>query len=481
MRPAIEDDDELNQKHFSEEILQIHESTKYIKGYKMKRKFISVVAAALAITTVLGSCGTPSAASDQGTGSTGAEDPVNSAGDGVWAGINGRDDLSDVEPADEIIFWSTREDTYEKYREEFTAQTGIKVTATYQGGYDDMVTKVMTSISSGNVPDIAQLGQRHGLAQIYDSGYLAPVENYVDKTLMDDILEGFWKRFTYKDTKVILPFQNSMPVLYYNADLFAEAGVAVPNTFDEVVAAAKTVKDKTGKFGFTTNSDTPWYVNGLLYSSGSNYVDEAGKATVNTAELKNILNLYNQMAVVDKSMAQVQHSTSQEDFAAGTVAMILSSAASYKKLTELTGDSFELKVAMFPDISGRDIPMGGNGLGLFKTTPEKLKAATMFAEFMLDAERLATNTLNSGYVPVTNAAIATETYKEYLTDPNRAVIHEQLQYLGGASVYPTDSLVWNNIQELIEVVEITENPDLDALLAEMETEVQTYLDDYNAN
>ncbi len=436
-------------------------------------RLLKVVAAALAGASLLGACATTSDTTGADSGTTTGQ------GSDSWSGISSRADLENVEPADEIIFWSTKEDAYEEYRKAFEAETGIKVTATYQGGYDDMVNKVMTSIASESFPDIAQLGQRHGLAQIYDSGYLMPVESYIDEALMDDILEGFWKRFTYKDTKVILPFQNSMPVLYYNQDLFTEAGVGVPDTFAEVVAAAKAVTDKTGKFGFTTNSDTPWYLNGLLYSSGSNYVDEAGKATVNTPELKNILNLYNQMAVVDKSMAQVQHSTAQEDFSAGNVAMILSSAASYKKITGLVGDQFDLKLAIFPDVSGRDIPMGGNGLGLFKTTPEKLKAAVMFAEFLLDGERLAKNTLNSGYVPVTNAAIATDTYKEYLQDPNRAVVHSQLDYLGGAAVYPTDSLVWNKIQELIELVEITENPDLDSLLSEMETEVQRYLDDYN--
>ena len=436
-----------------------------------KQKFITTVSGILAASLLLTACATTGASET---------DEQNNANASSWDSILNREDLADIEPADEIIFWSTNQDTFSEHLAEFEEETGIKVTATYQGGYDDMVNKVMTSIASNSFPDIAQLGQRHGLAQIFDSGNLVPVEDFIDGELMDDILPGFWKRFTYKETKVILPFQNSMPVLYYNADLFEEAGAEIPDSFDEVVATAKLITDNTGKYGFTTNNDTPWYVNGLLYNSGSNYVDENGNATVNTSELKDILMKYNQMATTDKSMAQVQHSTAQEDFAAGNVAMILSSAASYKKLTDLVDDSFTLKVAMFPAVTERDIPMGGNGLGLFKTTPEALKASIMFVEFMLDAERLAQNTLNSGYVPVTNAATATDTYAEYLEDPNRAVVAQQIQYLGGASVFPTDSLIWNNIQELIEYVEVNENPDLDSLLAELEEEVQNYLNDYNA-
>lgn len=82
---------------------------------------------------------------------------------------------------------------------------------------------------------------------------------------------------------------------------------------------------------------------------------------------------------------------------------------------------------------------------MFKSTPEKQKAASMFIEFMLDKDRVANNTLKSGYIPVTNAAIATDTYKTYLEDPNRQVVDDQLQFLGGASVDPTDSLVWSEI------------------------------------
>ena len=395
-----------------------------------------------------------------------------------WEQVKQRSDLDGIEPASELVFWSTKEDGYEAYREAFMEETGITVTATYQGGYDDMVNKVMTSIASQDLPDIAQLGQRHGLAQIYDSGYLLPVEDYIDEALLADILPGFWKRFTYRDKKVILPFQNSMPILYYNAELFEQAGVEVPDSFDALVETSKVIKDKTGIYGFTTNSDTPWYVNALLYNSGSNYVDGDGRATINTPELKHILSLYHRMAVVDGSMAQVQHSTAQEDFTGGKVAMILSSAASYKKLTDLTNDAFPLRTALFPAVSTRNIPMGGNGLGLFKTSPAALKAATMFVTFMLDKERLATNTLNSGYIPVTNAAIATDSYRRYLEDPNRAVVHEQLDFLGGAAVHPADSLIWNKIQALIELVEITESPDYEAELGEIEKAVQDYLDAY---
>ena len=343
-----------------------------------------------------------------------------------------------------------------------------------------MVNKVMAGIAGQNLPDVAQLGQCHGLAQMYDSGYLLPVEDLISQDILDDILPGFWKRFTYKDTKVILPFQNSMPMLYYNKTMFDEAGIDVPTTMEEVVAAAKEVKDATGNYGFTFHSDYPWYIMALMYNSGTAPVVD-GKPSMNTEPVKQIFQWVSQMANVDESMPRNQHATAQEDFCNGNIGMLMTSCASYAQVEKLVDGKFEIGLAMFPEVTTMDITMGGNGLGLFKTTPEKEKAAVMFVEFLLDDERLAQNCLNFGYIPVTNGATNTETYKEYLQDPNRQVVGDQLQYLGGAAVNPADSLVWGEVMSLVDSVEADANVDLDARLAEIDTKIEKYLNEYAGN
>lgn len=384
-----------------------------------------------------------------------------------------------AEPAQELVFWSTKDDVFADVTKEFTKQTGIKVTGTFMGNYDDMVDKVMVGIASQDLPNVSQLGQRHGLAQMYDSGWLLPVEDYVDQTLLDDIIPGFWKRFTYKGKKVILPFQNSMPVLYYNKNLLQKAGAEVPRTFAETVAAAKVIKDKTGEYGFSLNSDYPWYINALFFNSGISPVTEEGKGNLSNPAGIKVFEWIRQLAIEDKSMPQNQHKTAQEDFSNGKIGMFMSSCASYKKITGLVGDKFELGVALFPKISTMDIPMGGNGLGMFKGSPEEIKAAKLFVEFMLEKGRIANSTLNSGYIPVTNAATATNTYKEYLSDPNRQVVDQQMQYLGGAAVNPADSLVWNEIRDIVDAIEADPNLDLTARLAQSDQKIDKYSADYN--
>lgn len=443
----------------------------------MKKSIALLSLIALAVTgcgqsTTTGS----SAAGSQGTVSFAA---ATASGD-VKVGEAGTDttDWDSITPATEITFWSTKEDCFQDLCAEFTAETGITVNATYMGGYDDMVSKVMAGIAAKNLPDVAQLGQRHGLAQMYDSGYLLPIENYLSDELLDDIIPGFWKRFTYKDTRVIVPFQNSMPMLYYNKTLFEENGIQIPETFDGVVATAGEITDKTGIYGFTFNKDYPWYILALMYNSNTKAVTEDGKANMNTEETRKILEAVSQMANVDKSMPANQHATAQEDFCNGNIGMFMTSCASYAKIQKLVDGKFEVGIAQFPSITTMDIPMGGNGLGCFKSTPEKEKAATMFVNFMLDKDRIANNTLNSGYIPVTNAAMATDTYQTYLEDENRKVVNDQLQYLGGAAVNPTDSLVWDELESLVDSIEADPKVDISARLDEIDRKIENYLNQY---
>lgn len=384
----------------------------------------------------------------------------------------------EIEPAKQIVFWSTKSDMFAEQTDIFTQQTGISVSSTYMGGYDDMVDKVMAGIAANDLPNVAQLGQRHGLSQMFDSGRLLPIENYVPQELMDDIIPEFWKRFTYKDSRVILPFQNSMPVLYYNNDLMKAAGVSQPNTFAEVVSAAKTIKDTTGQYGLSLNSDYPWYILALMFNSGVAPISSEGTANMSTPETIALFEQIRTLAITDQSMPANQHKTAQEDFSNGKLGMFLGSCASYEKIKKLVDGKFEVGIALFPEIATRDIPMGGNGLGIFKSTPEGEKASAMFIEFMLEKERVANGSLNSGYIPVTNASISTDIYKEYLADPNRAVVHSQMQYLGGASVNPADSLIWNEINDLVDAIEADPNVDIAKRLGEIDEKINKYLSQY---
>lgn len=69
-----------------------------------------------------------------------------------------------------------------------------------------------------------------------------------------------------------IPYSLSNPVLYINKDILREAGLAEngPATWQEVSEFAKTIKEKTGKYGFYMQEPADfWAQQGLIESSGA--------------------------------------------------------------------------------------------------------------------------------------------------------------------------------------------------------------------
>jgi ABC-type sugar transport system, periplasmic component len=123
----------------------------------------------------------------------------------------------------------------------------IEVEAVYTGNYDDTVTKIQTAAQGGNPPDlfVSLATQRFTMAS---SEMAMPLDELIaedgeeGKKYIDDFLESFIED-SYVDGKIYsIPFQRSTMVLYYNKDIFKEAGLdpeKAPETWEELVEIAK--------------------------------------------------------------------------------------------------------------------------------------------------------------------------------------------------------------------------------------------------
>ena len=77
---------------------------------------------------------------------------------------------------------------------------------------------------------------------------------------------------TENGKQIGLPYSVSVPVLYYNPDIFKAAGLDPanpPKTWAEVTAAAKQIKDKTGNVGFFMQEYADnWAQQAIIESNG---------------------------------------------------------------------------------------------------------------------------------------------------------------------------------------------------------------------
>lgn len=159
-----------------------------------------------------------------------------------------------------LTVWSWRtEDTaaYEKIFDVFEDEhPNIKVTFKPFKN-TEYNTILQTGLQGEGGPDVAQLRAYGGLQALVQSGALEPLDGKVEG--LDDfdpvVLEGATGK---EDGKVYgVPFAVQTMQIYYNKQIFAEHGIDVPQTWDQLVAAADRLK-QAGIVPFATTGKDAW-------------------------------------------------------------------------------------------------------------------------------------------------------------------------------------------------------------------------------
>lgn len=386
----------------------------------------------------------------------------------------------------ELIFWTRMNDTFEDEIASFEElHPNVKVTRVgVASDYDGLVTKYVSGAMADELPHVGLISQRYGIPQIYDSGKLLSIELIMPEEEQNDIMPAFWERFTYKGERVVIPFQSSMPVLYYNKDLFEEHGVEVPTTWEGVMEAAKQLTlDTNGDgvtdvYGFNMPGDAPWYIQPLVWNMGGRIVHEDGSITVDTPEMVALMEDIKTMVHVDGSMPANQHATCKEDFNNGLLAMQLNSCASKGSTDKGVDGKFEYGIMMFPEVESLNVPIGGNALGIFKSTPEIEEMSWEFVKFMTSSDAIAGFTMNKGYVPIKYSFMESDLIQERMQDPIWQNVVNQVQYLKGQAVTPADATIWNETMSVMELIEADANTDVAAEVARIQQEVDDFIFEY---
>jgi ABC-type glycerol-3-phosphate transport system substrate-binding protein len=174
--------------------------------------------------------------------------------------------------------WSGDEQaSFEKVLDAFSKATGAKVT--YTSGGDNIATVLGTAISGGQPPDVAILPQPGLMIDLANQGSLKPIED-VAGSLVDANYASVWRDLgTVKDQLYGVWFKAAnKSTVWYRKDLFDQAGVDVPETWDDFITAAKTISDSGitpisvgGADGWTL---TDWFENVYLRTAGPDMYDK---------------------------------------------------------------------------------------------------------------------------------------------------------------------------------------------------------------
>lgn len=318
---------------------------------------------------------------------------------------------------------------------------GITVTPIYAGTYQETIVKALTAHKSGT-PPVTSVLLSTDMFTLIDEDAIQPIDNFV-KTADDRAwLGGFYKAFMMNSQAAGktwgIPFQRSTVVMYWNKELFKEAGLdpnKPPATWAELKDAATklTKKDAGGKVSqwglqIPSSGFPYWLFQTLTTPNNTILANDAGtQVKFDDPAVIEALQYW-----VDLGKAGVhppgvvEWGTTPKDFFEKKAAIIFTTTGN---LTNVKNNAkFDFGVGMIPGNKRKGSPTGGGNFYIFKkSTPAQQEAAFKFIKWVTQPERAAQWSIDTGYVAVSQAAYDTPLLKKYGSEfPPALVARDQL-------------------------------------------------------
>jgi len=313
---------------------------------------------------------------------------------------------------------------------------GIKVKPIYSGTYQETLVKALTAHKSGT-PPVTSVLLSTDMFTLIDEDAIVPIEGVDTKVFYPAFMAN-----SQTGGKVWgVPFQRSTIVLYWNKELFKEAGLdpnRPPANWKEMLDYAQklTKRDASGnvtQWGVQIpSSGFPyWLFQGLTTPNGVELMNTAGTQTYfDRPEVIEALTFWVDLGRKHKVMAPgvVEWGTTPKDFFERKTAMMYTTTGN---LTNVRNNAkFDFGVTMLPGAKRRGSPTGGGNFYVFKrSTKEQQQAAIKFINWITAPERAAQWGIDTGYVAVRPDAFQTVKMQEYVKGfPPAAVARDQLQF-----------------------------------------------------
>ncbi|MFC7303721.1 extracellular solute-binding protein [Streptomyces monticola] len=318
----------------------------------------------------------------------------------MTAAACGGDDGGDTKGSGKIsgtvTFWDTSNDaekgTYKQLAQGFEKiHPGVKVKYV-NVPFGEANAKFKNAAGGGSgAPDVMRT-EVAWVADFANLGYLAPLEGTPALEGASDYLEQAVASTKFKGKTYAAPQTIDTLALFYNKKMLKAAGVKTPTTVDEVKAAAKKIKSKSGKTGLYLRGDDPYYYLPYLYGEGGDLLDtKNAEITVDDAEGAKAFSVMKDL--VDSKAAVTDASDGYNNqlnaFKDGEVAMALDGPWSIEGALqgrEFKGDKDNLGVAPVPAGSvAQGAPQGGWNLGVYAGS-KNLEASYEFVKYMSSAK-----------------------------------------------------------------------------------------------
>ncbi|WP_368415526.1 extracellular solute-binding protein [Falsiroseomonas sp.] len=221
-----------------------------------------------------------------------------------------------------------------------------------------------------------------------------------------------------------LPHSYGTPQIYMNLDLFRQAGVdgaRAPATWDEVIAAAIRIRERTNRAGIAhlhaANKDYGtmlWVMN-----NGADYLSPDGmRAMFGSPRGIEAIQTWADLAVRHRVMPVANDQQWTAAFRAGQMGMYMTSSAGLRSSVEAARGRYELGVAKYPTFGDRPrrVPASGAALMMFAPPGPRRQATVRMFEYFSRRDVANLWSRETGYMPLSRDPLEDPAMAHYVRE-----------------------------------------------------------------
>lgn len=330
-----------------------------------------------------------------------------------------------------ILAKGPRGDLVQKYADEFTQLTGIKI-GSEQIPEQQQRQKAVIELASGKPSfDVVHLSYHVQKRQFEKAGWLADISGFMkDPALTEPTLTesefsaaGLAYAKNDKGQMLSLPWSVDYFILYYNKEIFAKKGLSVPKTLDEMMATAAKIDDeKEGIYGYVgrglKNANMTLWTNYFL-NYGGEFLDKNGNILTDGPEAIAATTAYQKSLQKYPGVAGFNWMESLAAFAQGRAAMWIDGVGWAPGVENPNSSRIVGKVGytMVPaGPKGQYSATYGDGIGIANASTKK-EAAYLFCQWVVSKQNAARLLQAGGGVPFRTSVIADPEVQKGVTLP----------------------------------------------------------------
>ena len=348
--------------------------------------------------------------------------------------------------------------------------------------WQDYYTKLTAALAAKTAPDVVIVHQSQ-LINYVPNNVFVPLDPYLQSVKADlaDFEPKPLAACTFSGKIYAIPLDVHPLIMYYNKDLFSKAGVSgVPQSWDDLVKAAKAVQDSTGAIGLAVDDTTATYKAYTLTRVFMSFLMQQGVTLLNDSATKanfnNDAGVKAIQALIDTSNTDkitpkgLDYDSSVSSFKLGKAGMHFNGVWATGAFEQQSGLNFG--AVQFPAAFGAHAAWADSHT--FAAPVQKstnTHTLTAAASFMMWMTAHGEMWAKAGHIPTRKSVVAKPEFKSL---PYRKDYAEAVKYVFAPPSTPKWGEIYDNLSDMLEAA-VAKNMDAHEALSQMEQKVNDIL------